>query len=177
VLDAYLSPILLRYVAQVQRLGSPCPVRPPPTLPRSGRGSPLWQGVDLGPSRSLMGSHRRRADAAELFQGKDAMPVGARRVAWSAWRDRAGGGFDSPSAVDMGAHSPHVSAFRRRTSVAFETEVRACDAPHTRMLIHTVAAGGGSVCISTDVVASARAPIQPGPIRTQMFTAAAGRSP
>jgi 5-oxoprolinase (ATP-hydrolysing) len=121
--DAYLSPILRRYVAQVDK--------------------------DLDAKRSnvrlmfMMSSGG--LTAAELFQGKDAILSGpAGGVVGMAETGRSAG-FDRLIGFDMGGTSTDVSHFDGEYERTFETEVAGVRMRAPMMLIHTVAAGGGSI--------------------------------
>ena len=123
VVDAYLSPILRRYVAQVDR--------------------------DLDARRSaarlmfMMSSGG--LTAAELFQGKDAILSGpAGGVVGMAETGRQAG-LHRLIGFDMGGTSTDVSHFDGEYERAFETEVAGVRMRAPMMLIHTVAAGGGSI--------------------------------
>ena len=123
VVDAYLSPILRRYVAQVDK--------------------------DLDARRSaarlmfMMSSGG--LTAAELFQGKDAILSGpAGGVVGMAETGRQAS-FDRLIGFDMGGTSTDVSHFDGEYERAFETEVAGVRMRAPMMLIHTVAAGGGSI--------------------------------
>jgi 5-oxoprolinase (ATP-hydrolysing) len=123
VVDAYLSPILRRYVAQVSgELGSP----------------------DQAPRLMFMMSSGGLT-AADLFQGKDAILSGpAGGVVGMAETGRAAG-FEHLIGFDMGGTSTDVSHFDGEYERAFETEVAGVRMRAPMMLIHTVAAGGGSL--------------------------------
>ena len=83
--------------------------------------------------------------AAELFQGKDAILSGpAGGVVGMAETGREAG-FDRLIGFDMGGTSTDVSHFDGEYERAFETEVAGVRMRAPMMLIHTVAAGGGSV--------------------------------
>jgi len=123
VVDAYLSPILRRYVAQVDR--------------------------DLDARRSaarlmfMMSSGG--LTAAELFQGKDAILSGpAGGVVGMAETGRQAR-LHCLIGFDMGGTSTDVSHFDGEYERAFETEVAGVRMRSPMMLIHTVAAGGGSI--------------------------------
>ncbi|HET9715466.1 MAG TPA: hydantoinase B/oxoprolinase family protein [Pseudolabrys sp.] len=123
VVDAYLSPILRRYVKQIDK--------------------------DLDTKRSaarlmfMMSSGG--LTAAELFQGKDAILSGpASGVVGMAETGRQAG-FDRLIGFDMGGTSTDVSHFDGEYERAFETEVAGVRMRAPMMLIHTVAAGGGSI--------------------------------
>ena len=121
VADAYLSPILRAYVDRV--------------------------GADLGPATPLLFMQSSGGlTAAEAFRGKDAILSGpAGGVVGMAGTARAAG-FDRVIGFDMGGTSTDVSHFAgdfERTSDAVVAGVR-LRAP--MLSIHTVAAGGGSIC-------------------------------
>ena len=83
--------------------------------------------------------------AADLFQGKDAILSGpAGGVVGMAETGREAG-FDRLIGFDMGGTSTDVSHFDGEYERAFETEVAGVRMRAPMMLIHTVAAGGGSI--------------------------------
>src|SRR5205814_1917733 len=83
--------------------------------------------------------------AAELFQGKDAILSGpAGGVVGMAETGREAG-FKNLIGFDMGGTSTDVSHFDGEYERAFETEVAGVRMRAPMMLIHTVAAGGGSI--------------------------------
>ncbi len=123
VVDAYLSPILRRYVEQV---------------------AAEMPGVKL----FFMQSSGGLADA-RAFQGKDAILsgpaggiVGMVRTAQLARTDL---GSDKVIGFDMGGTSTDVSHFAGEFERAFETQVAGVRMRAPMMSIHTVAAGGGSI--------------------------------
>jgi 5-oxoprolinase (ATP-hydrolysing) len=123
VVDAYLSPILRRYVAQVSE-----------ELDIERTGARLMFMMSSG-----------GLTAAELFQGKDAILSGpAGGVVGLAETGRAAG-FDRVIGFDMGGTSTDVAHFDGEYERAFETEVAGVRMRAPMMLIHTVAAGGGSI--------------------------------
>jgi 5-oxoprolinase (ATP-hydrolysing) len=163
VVDAYLSPILRRYVARVAGEMSSAPP------PEGGRSSDEVRRVGVGvaaaatPHPSAFGADPPPAGegeeqarlmfmmssggltAAELFQGKDAILSGpAGGVVGMAETGRAAG-FEHLIGFDMGGTSTDVSHFDGEYERAFETEVAGVRMRAPMMLIHTVAAGGGSV--------------------------------
>jgi 5-oxoprolinase (ATP-hydrolysing) len=163
VVDAYLSPILRRYVAKVAgALGAD-------ELGGEADDSPFaGEGQGGGPSASselLAGAPsparpRKRGreeislmfmmssgglTAADLFQGKDAILSGpAGGVVGMAQTGREAG-LPRLIGFDMGGTSTDVSHFDGEYERAFETEVAGVRMRAPMMLIHTVAAGGGSV--------------------------------
>src|SRR5262249_17182402 len=123
VVDAYLSPILRSYVAKVDG---------------------ALQAKDAG-ARLMFMMSSGGLTAAELFQGKDAILSGpAGGVVGMAETGRAAG-FERLIGFDMGGTSTDVSHFDGEYERAFETEVAGVRMRAPMMLIHTVAAGGGSV--------------------------------
>ena len=83
--------------------------------------------------------------AAELFRGKDAILSGpAGGVVGMAQTGREAG-FDRLIGFDMGGTSTDVSHFAGEYERTYETEVAGVRMRAPMMLIHTVAAGGGSI--------------------------------
>ncbi|BCB18827.1 hydantoinase B/oxoprolinase family protein [Bosea sp. ANAM02] len=123
VVDAYLSPILRRYVQQVSE-----------ELDIARTGARLMFMMSSG-----------GLTAGELFQGKDAILSGpAGGVVGLAETGRSAG-FDKVIGFDMGGTSTDVAHFDGEYERAFETEVAGVRMRAPMMLIHTVAAGGGSI--------------------------------
>ena len=123
VVDAYLSPILARYVAQVSE-----------ELDVARTGARLTFMMSSG-----------GLTAAELFQGKDAILSGpAGGVVGMVETGRAAG-FERVIGFDMGGTSTDVAHYDGVYERAFETEVAGVRMRAPMMLIHTVAAGGGSI--------------------------------
>jgi len=123
VVDAYLSPIIARYVAQVAN-----------ELDSERSGARLMFMMSSG-----------GLTAADLFHGKDAILSGpAGGVVGMAETGRAAG-FERLIGFDMGGTSTDVSHFDGEYERAFETEVAGVRMRAPMMLIHTVAAGGGSI--------------------------------
>ncbi|WP_088891688.1 hydantoinase B/oxoprolinase family protein [Leptolyngbya ohadii] len=135
VVDAYLSPILRRYVdriaADLQRSD----------LQRSDS--------DHKPTLMFMQSNGGLTDAS-LFQGKDSILSGPAGGIVGAVQTSARAGFDKIIGFDMGGTSTDVSHFNGTYSNGqyervFETEVAGVRLRAPMMSIHTVAAGGGSI--------------------------------
>jgi 5-oxoprolinase (ATP-hydrolysing) len=120
VVDAYLSPILRRYVAQVEA-----------ELP----------GVRL----QFMQSSGGLTDARR-FQGKDAILSGPAGGIVGAVQVSRLAGFDTIIGFDMGGTSTDVTHYAGEYERAFVTEVAGVRLRAPMMRIHTVAAGGGSIC-------------------------------
>lgn len=126
VVDAYLSPILRRYVAKVgAALGATPPGEPGPTL------------------QFMMSSGG--LTAAERFQGKDAILSGPAGGVVGMVRTAEAAGFDRVIGFDMGGTSTDVAHAAGTLERAFDTEVAGVRIRAPMMRIHTVAAGGGSV--------------------------------
>ncbi len=119
VVDAYLSPILRRYVEQVAG-----------ELP----------GVRL----YFMQSNGGLAEARH-FAGKDAILSGPAGGIVGAARTAAQGGFPRIIGFDMGGTSTDVALYDGAFARAFETEVAGVQLRAPMMAINTVAAGGGSI--------------------------------
>ena len=124
VVDAYLSPILKRYVNRVgDALGA-------------GRGS----------CRSLMfmQSNGGLTDATR-FQGKDAILSGPAGGVVGMVRTARDAGFERLIGFDMGGTSTDVCHHAGEYERSFESEVAGVRMRAPMMSIHTVAAGGGSI--------------------------------
>jgi 5-oxoprolinase (ATP-hydrolysing) len=119
VVDAYLSPILRRYVDQV---------------------ASELAGVRL----YFMQSNGGLTEAAS-FQGKDAILSGPAGGIVGAARTAGMAGFDQVIGFDMGGTSTDVALYAGQFERAFETEVAGVRMRAPMMAINTVAAGGGSI--------------------------------
>ncbi|PTT21534.1 5-oxoprolinase [Acidovorax sp. HMWF029] len=119
VVDAYLSPILRRYVDQV---ASEMP------------------GVKL----FFMQSSGGLTDA-QVFQGKDAILSGPAGGIVGMARTAGLAGHDKVIGFDMGGTSTDVSHYAGDFEREFETQVAGVRMRAPMMSIHTVAAGGGSI--------------------------------
>ena len=128
VVDAYLSPILRRYVAQVEG------------------------ALDMGRAtgRLLFMQSNGGLTEAGRFQGKDAILSGpAGGIVGMVMTGKAAG-FDRLIGFDMGGTSTDVSHYAGIYERSFETEVAGVRMRAPMMDIHTVAAGGGSICTFRD---------------------------
>jgi len=135
VVDAYLTPILRRYVDQVARdLGVKGAAGPSP--PQGGR--------EMSPRLMFMMSSGGLT-AAHLFEGKDAILSGPAGGVVGAVETAKMAGFDRVIGFDMGGTSTDVSHYAGELERAFETEVAGVRMRAPMMRIHTVAAGGGSI--------------------------------
>jgi 5-oxoprolinase (ATP-hydrolysing) len=119
VVDAYLSPILRRYVDRV---------------------AAELAGVKL----YFMQSNGGLAEARH-FQGKDAILSGPAGGIVGAARTAAQAGFDRIIGFDMGGTSTDVALYAGAFERAFETEIAGVRMRAPMMAINTVAAGGGSI--------------------------------
>ncbi len=119
VVDAYLSPILRRYVGQV---------------------AAELEGVRL----MFMQSNGGLTDARR-FQGKDSILSGPAGGIVGAVRTSLLAGFDKIIGFDMGGTSTDVSHYAGEFERAFDTQVAGVRMRAPMMSIHTVAAGGGSI--------------------------------
>ncbi|MDX1654997.1 MAG: hydantoinase B/oxoprolinase family protein, partial [Candidatus Competibacteraceae bacterium] len=120
VVDAYLTPILRRYVDRV--------------------------AGELGDTRLMfMQSSGGLADAG-FFQGKDSILSGPAGGIVGAVRTAASAGIQRLITFDMGGTSTDVAHYDGEYERAFETLVAGVRMRAPMMHIHTVAAGGGSLC-------------------------------
>ena len=119
VVDAYLSPILRRYVDQV---------------------AAEMPGVNL----QFMQSNGGLTDA-RAFQGKDSILSGPAGGIVGMVRASRLAGFERVIGFDMGGTSTDVSHFSGEFERVFETQVAGVRMRAPMMSIHTVAAGGGSI--------------------------------
>ena len=123
VVDAYLSPILRRYVNQVDEQ-----LRP------DGKGPRLMFMQSNG---GLTDAHR--------FRGKDALLSGPAGGVVGMVRTAEAAGFDRLIGFDMGGTSTDVSHFAGELERTYETAVAGVRVRAPMIHIHTVAAGGGSI--------------------------------
>jgi 5-oxoprolinase (ATP-hydrolysing) len=119
VVDAYLSPILRRYVDQV--------------------------AGELGGVRLLFMQSNGGLAEARAFQGKDSILSGPAGGIVGAVETAAAAGFAAIIGFDMGGTSTDVSHYNGEYERAFETLVAGVRMRAPMMQIHTVAAGGGSI--------------------------------
>jgi 5-oxoprolinase (ATP-hydrolysing) len=138
VVDAYLSPILRRYVDQVAlELNA---VRSPGAEGEGRESAGQHQPVKL----YFMQSSGGLTDAA-AFQGKDAILSGPAGGIVGAARTAESGGFQRIIGFDMGGTSTDVALYDGAFERAFETMVAGVRLRAPMMAINTVAAGGGSI--------------------------------
>ncbi|HVR91435.1 MAG TPA: hydantoinase B/oxoprolinase family protein [Novosphingobium sp.] len=121
VVDAYLSPVLERYVASLQQAAG-------------GELDTLF----MQSSGGLVPGGR--------FRGKDAILSGPAGGIIGMARTAAQAGYDAVIGFDMGGTSTDVSHFAGQFERDSETQVGGARIRAPMMRIHTVAAGGGSIC-------------------------------
>ncbi len=119
VVDAYLSPVLARYVASVT-------------------------GELPGVRVQFMQSHGGLA-SAQSFRGKDSILSGPAGGIVGMARTAQAAGFGKVIGFDMGGTSTDVSHFAGEFERQYETQVAGVRMRAPMLAIHTVAAGGGSI--------------------------------
>ena len=119
VADAYLSPLLRRYVERVAR--------------------------ELPGARLMFMQSNGGLTSAQLFQGKDSVLSGPAGGVVGVVRTALAAGFDRIIGFDMGGTSTDVSQFSGYFERDFDTQVAGVRLRAPMMSIHTVAAGGGSI--------------------------------
>jgi 5-oxoprolinase (ATP-hydrolysing) len=129
VVDAYLSPILRRYVGQIT------------------------DKLDIGSGACdrlfFMQSNGGLTDAS-LFQGRDSILSGPAGGVVGMVKTAGEAGYDKLIGFDMGGTSTDVCHYAGELERTFETEVAGVRMRAPMMHIHTVAAGGGSVLAFQD---------------------------
>ncbi|NNK78505.1 MAG: 5-oxoprolinase, partial [Litoreibacter sp.] len=129
VVDAYLSPILRRYVDQVANALD------------AGRG---------GANRLFFMQSSGGLTDARLFQGRDAILSGPAGGVVGMVKTASAASFDKLIGFDMGGTSTDVCHYAGAYERSFETEVAGVRMRAPMMNIHTVAAGGGSILTFRD---------------------------
>jgi len=123
VVDAYLSPILRRYVEQVED----------------------ELGAEASGARLMFMQSNGGLTDASLFQGKDAILSGPAGGVVGMVKTGELAGFDRLIGFDMGGTSTDVCHYAGAYERSLETEVAGVRMRAPMMNIHTVAAGGGSI--------------------------------
>ncbi|MDH3228976.1 MAG: hydantoinase B/oxoprolinase family protein [Alphaproteobacteria bacterium] len=121
VVDAYLSPILRRYVDQL--------------------------AAQVGDVRLMFMQSTGGLTDARMFQGKDSILSGPAGGIVGGVRTAQQAGFGKLITFDMGGTSTDVAHYDGAYERAFETLVAGVRMRAPMMRIHTVAAGGGSMCV------------------------------
>jgi len=119
VADAYLSPLLRRYVERIAH--------------------------ELPGARLMFMQSNGGLTSARLFQGRDSVLSGPAGGVVGVVRTSLAAGFDRIIGFDMGGTSTDVSHFQGQFERAFDTQVAGVRLRAPMMSIHTVAAGGGSI--------------------------------
>ncbi|RWH76093.1 MAG: 5-oxoprolinase [Mesorhizobium sp.] len=166
VVDAYLSPILSRYVQRVaEELGVFSPLegemaaQQPEGVISEGtaRASNPVEPTPPGGFAATLPSRGRESPrlmfmmssggltAADMFQGKDALLSGPAGGVVGMVETAKLAGFGKVIGFDMGGTSTDVAHYDGDYERAFDTEVAGVRIRAPMMRIHTVAAGGGSI--------------------------------
>ena len=145
IVDAYLTPILRRYVDRIaSAIGS-----------EKSAGQLLF----MQSSGGLVDAHK--------FRGRDAILSGPAGGIVGAVHTAKLAGFDKIIGFDMGGTSTDVSHYAGEFEKVYETEVAGVQMRVPMMYIHTVAAGGGSLLKYEDnrfQVGPESAGANPGPV-------------
>ncbi|MES0490913.1 MAG: hydantoinase B/oxoprolinase family protein [Leptospirales bacterium] len=120
VADAYLSPILRRYVKSIE--------------------------TALPPAKLYFMQSSGGTTGAERFHGKDAVLSGPAGGVIGMVKTAKKAGFNKVIGFDMGGTSTDVSHFNGELERTNEAEVAGIKIRVPMLNIHTVAAGGGSIC-------------------------------
>ncbi|MFP3942334.1 MAG: hydantoinase/oxoprolinase family protein, partial [Alphaproteobacteria bacterium] len=123
VVDAYLSPILRRYVDQVAGA----------------------LDLDASGGRLYFMQSNGGLTQADLFQGKDAILSGPAGGVVGMARVSEMAGYDRVIGFDMGGTSTDVSHYNGTFERTFDSRTAGVRVRAPMMVIHTVAAGGGSI--------------------------------
>ncbi len=127
VVDAYLSPLLKRYVEQVTD------------------GIQKYRQEPNDKTKLMFMQSNGGLTDAISFQGKDSILSGPAGGIVGAIATAEKAGFDKIIAFDMGGTSTDVAHYAGELERSFETEVAGIRMRVPMMNIHTVAAGGGSI--------------------------------
>ncbi len=143
VLDAYLNPILASYLSRIRNQLGPA----------------------TGGRLRLMTSGGNLVDA-DSFRGRDSILSGPAGGVVSL--GKIAQAYQAPAAIglDMGGTSTDVSRFEGRVARQYESRKAGIRVLTPMMAIHTVAAGGGSICDVVDgrmIVGPQSAGADPGP--------------
>ena len=121
VLDAYLNPVVARYLDEIQQQ--------------------LQEGSRIQLMTSFGGLVGR-----EHFSGKDSVLSGPAGGVVGAARTAAAAGFERAISFDMGGTSTDVARYDGDFNLDYETQKADVRIVSPMMAIETVAAGGGSIC-------------------------------
>ena len=141
VVDAYLTPVLKNYVEEIE--------------------------ATLAASKLLFMQSNGGLIAARRFQGKDCIFSGPAGGVVGAVKTAAEAGFTKVISFDMGGTSTDVAHYASSYNHTFDTEIAGIRMRAPMLEIHTVAAGGGSICRFEDgklQVGPESAGAMPGPV-------------
>jgi len=124
VADAYLSPLLLRYISELRR--------------------------ELGDTRLMFMQSNGGLAGAEIFRGRDSILSGPAGGVVGMVRTAEHGGLHRLIGFDMGGTSTDVSLYDGQFERAQDNLIAGVRIRAAMMKIHTVAAGGGSLLHFTD---------------------------
>ncbi len=142
VVDAYLSPILRRYVEQVKNNLYNFKENSNNQLLRRKAFDPTNHHL---PTKLMFMQSNGGLIDADSFQGKDSILSGPAGGVVGAVKTCEIAGFKQIIGFDMGGTSTDVSHYRGEYERSFETEVAGVRLRSPMMAIHTVAAGGSSI--------------------------------
>ncbi len=141
VVDAYLTPLIRRYLEEL--------------------------GAELPGSNLLLMQSSGGLISADRFRGKNAVLSGPAGGAIALAKISESAGFERSIGFDMGGTSTDVSCFDGELEQTHESEVAGVRLRAPMMDIHTVAAGGGSICVDNGfrfTVGPESAGANPGPL-------------
>ena len=121
VCDAYLSPVLDRYVGELNSA--------------------------VGGAQLYFMQSNGGVAAADRFRGKDAVLSGPAGGVVGCVETSRAAGYDKIIGFDMGGTSTDVSHYAGAYERTFETAIDGVRLRAPMMKLHTVAAGGGSICV------------------------------
>jgi 5-oxoprolinase (ATP-hydrolysing) len=124
VADAYLSPLLLRYIGELRR--------------------------ELGDTHLMFMQSNGGLASAEIFRGRDSILSGPAGGVVGMVRTAEHGGLQRLIGFDMGGTSTDVSLYEGQFERAQDNLIAGVRIRAAMMKIHTVAAGGGSLLHFTD---------------------------
>jgi 5-oxoprolinase (ATP-hydrolysing) len=138
VVDAYLSPVLRRYIDMIQK-----------TLEEGAEGREGKEGREgreekRNPMLMFMQSSGGLIDA-DAFQGKDCILSGPAGGIVGVVATSLAAGARKVITFDMGGTSTDVAQYSGEYERSLETEIAGVRLHSPMMRIHTVAAGGGSI--------------------------------
>ncbi len=141
VVDAYLTPVLARYVRSVSS--------------------------EIGETRLMFMQSSGGLAEADHFHGKDSILSGPAGGVIGAIKTSLQSGFERIIGFDMGGTSTDVCHYAGEYERSYETEIAGIRLRTPLMSVHTIAAGGGSICHFDGAryrVGPRSAGSQPGPL-------------